>query len=149
VSDLADGIIVTENVCCLKTANTNNNCCAKSDNIPKLVWAVGFAHEQSLRDATLACPASGILKQPEYKQHKSEPCPCRLRMIAGDSHYFLRMSVYFHEIFDGWQTDLSVLFSQPIQTVKDCVIVVQRESFETPISRLPLRLHLLLLVLLN
>ncbi|MDR1480683.1 MAG: hypothetical protein LBJ00_17300 [Planctomycetaceae bacterium] len=30
--------------------------------IPKPVWAVGFALEQPLRDATLACSASGILK---------------------------------------------------------------------------------------
>ncbi|MDR1478718.1 MAG: hypothetical protein LBJ00_07225 [Planctomycetaceae bacterium] len=35
--------------------------------IPKLVWAVGFALEQPLRDATLACSASGISKQLEYK----------------------------------------------------------------------------------
>ncbi|MDR1477367.1 MAG: hypothetical protein LBJ00_00315 [Planctomycetaceae bacterium] len=35
--------------------------------IPKPVWAVGFALEQPLRDATLACSASGILKQLEYK----------------------------------------------------------------------------------
>ncbi|MDR1479521.1 MAG: hypothetical protein LBJ00_11335 [Planctomycetaceae bacterium] len=32
-------------------------------SIPKPVWAVGFAPEQPLRDATLACPASGIVKQ--------------------------------------------------------------------------------------
>ncbi|MDR1480478.1 MAG: prepilin peptidase [Planctomycetaceae bacterium] len=36
-------------------------------NIPKPVLAVGFAHEQPLRDATLACPTSGISKQLEYK----------------------------------------------------------------------------------
>ncbi|MDR1477870.1 MAG: hypothetical protein LBJ00_02905 [Planctomycetaceae bacterium] len=35
-------------------------------SIPKPVWAVGFAHEQPLRDATLACPASGISKQLGY-----------------------------------------------------------------------------------
>ncbi|MDR1479814.1 MAG: hypothetical protein LBJ00_12850 [Planctomycetaceae bacterium] len=29
--------------------------------------AIGFALEQPLRDATLVCPASGILKQLEYK----------------------------------------------------------------------------------
>jgi hypothetical protein len=34
--------------------------------IPKPVWAVGFALEQPLRDATLACSASGISKQLEY-----------------------------------------------------------------------------------
>ncbi|MDR1478273.1 MAG: SDR family NAD(P)-dependent oxidoreductase [Planctomycetaceae bacterium] len=37
------------------------------DDIPKPVWAVGFAPEQPLRDATLACSASGISKQLEYK----------------------------------------------------------------------------------
>ncbi|MDR1480157.1 MAG: hypothetical protein LBJ00_14570 [Planctomycetaceae bacterium] len=36
--------------------------------IPKPVWAVGFAPEQPLRDVTIACPASGILKQLEYSQ---------------------------------------------------------------------------------
>ncbi|MDR1477491.1 MAG: transglutaminase-like domain-containing protein [Planctomycetaceae bacterium] len=34
--------------------------------IPKPVCAVGFALEQPLHDATLACSASGISKQPEY-----------------------------------------------------------------------------------
>ncbi|MDR1478884.1 MAG: hypothetical protein LBJ00_08075, partial [Planctomycetaceae bacterium] len=34
--------------------------------IPKPAWAVGFALEQPLSDATLACSASGILKQLEY-----------------------------------------------------------------------------------
>ncbi|MDR1480002.1 MAG: hypothetical protein LBJ00_13790 [Planctomycetaceae bacterium] len=34
--------------------------------IPTPVWAVGFAHEQPLRDATLTCSASGILKQLEF-----------------------------------------------------------------------------------
>ncbi|MDR1479052.1 MAG: hypothetical protein LBJ00_08920 [Planctomycetaceae bacterium] len=36
------------------------------DGIPKPVWAVGIALEQPLRDAALACSASGILKQLEY-----------------------------------------------------------------------------------
>ncbi|MDR1480346.1 MAG: hypothetical protein LBJ00_15530 [Planctomycetaceae bacterium] len=36
-----------------------------TDVIPKPVWAVGFAPEQPLRDATLACSASGISKQLE------------------------------------------------------------------------------------
>ncbi|MDR1478325.1 MAG: hypothetical protein LBJ00_05230 [Planctomycetaceae bacterium] len=36
--------------------------------IPKSLWAAGFALEQSLRDATLACSASVMLKQPEYNQ---------------------------------------------------------------------------------
>jgi hypothetical protein len=35
--------------------------------IPKPVWAVGFAIEQPLRDATLACSASEISKQLERK----------------------------------------------------------------------------------
>jgi hypothetical protein len=34
--------------------------------IPTLVWAVGFALEQSLHVVTFACPASGNLKQLEY-----------------------------------------------------------------------------------
>ncbi|MDR1478843.1 MAG: hypothetical protein LBJ00_07870 [Planctomycetaceae bacterium] len=31
--------------------------------IPQPVWAVGFAPEQPLCVVTIACPASGILKQ--------------------------------------------------------------------------------------
>ncbi|MDR1479568.1 MAG: MiaB/RimO family radical SAM methylthiotransferase [Planctomycetaceae bacterium] len=38
----------------------------KNPDIPKPAWAIGFAREQPLRDATLACSASGILKQLEY-----------------------------------------------------------------------------------
>jgi hypothetical protein len=38
------------------------------DVIPKPVWAIGFALEQSLHVVTLACSASGILKQLEYKR---------------------------------------------------------------------------------
>ncbi|MDR1478969.1 MAG: hypothetical protein LBJ00_08505 [Planctomycetaceae bacterium] len=37
--------------------------------IPKPVWGVGFALEQPLRDATLACSASGISKQLKYNTH--------------------------------------------------------------------------------
>ncbi|MDR1479545.1 MAG: hypothetical protein LBJ00_11455 [Planctomycetaceae bacterium] len=33
---------------------------ALGKRIPKPVWAAGFAPEQPLRDATLACSASGI-----------------------------------------------------------------------------------------
>jgi hypothetical protein len=35
-------------------------------NIPKPVWAVGFAHEQTLRDATLAVFSFLILKQLQH-----------------------------------------------------------------------------------
>ncbi|MDR1479071.1 MAG: hypothetical protein LBJ00_09025 [Planctomycetaceae bacterium] len=34
------------------------------------VWAVGFALEQPLLVVTLACSASGILKQLEYSEDK-------------------------------------------------------------------------------
>jgi hypothetical protein len=41
--------------------------CGRPDaGIPKPVWAVGFAPEQPLRDATLTCSTSGILKQLEH-----------------------------------------------------------------------------------
>ncbi|MDR1479804.1 MAG: hypothetical protein LBJ00_12800 [Planctomycetaceae bacterium] len=40
--------------------------------IPKPVWAVGFAPEQPLRDATLACSASGILKQLGYSMRQRQ-----------------------------------------------------------------------------
>ncbi|MDR0391715.1 MAG: hypothetical protein LBH59_07395 [Planctomycetaceae bacterium] len=36
--------------------------------IPKPVWAVGFAHEQTLRDATLAVFSFLILKQLQHKR---------------------------------------------------------------------------------
>ncbi|MDR1480737.1 MAG: tryptophan synthase subunit alpha, partial [Planctomycetaceae bacterium] len=39
--------------------------------IPKPVWAVGFAHEQPLRDVTLACSASGISKQLGHNHNNS------------------------------------------------------------------------------
>jgi hypothetical protein len=35
--------------------------------IPKPVWAVGFAHEQTLRDATLAVFSFLILKRLQHK----------------------------------------------------------------------------------
>ncbi|MDR0390705.1 MAG: hypothetical protein LBH59_02270 [Planctomycetaceae bacterium] len=35
-------------------------------NIPKPVWAVGFAHEQTLRDATLAVFSFLILKRLQH-----------------------------------------------------------------------------------
>ncbi|MDR1478526.1 MAG: NAD-dependent epimerase/dehydratase family protein [Planctomycetaceae bacterium] len=41
----------------------------ETSDIPKLVWAVGFAPEQPLCDATLACSASGISKQLEYNNN--------------------------------------------------------------------------------
>ncbi|MDR1479272.1 MAG: DUF3418 domain-containing protein [Planctomycetaceae bacterium] len=50
------------------TTEDNNN----NNRIPKPVWAVGFAPEQPLRDATLACSASGISKQLEYNEN-SQP----------------------------------------------------------------------------
>jgi hypothetical protein len=36
------------------------------DRIPKPVWAVGFAHEQTLRDATLAVFSFLILKRLQH-----------------------------------------------------------------------------------
>jgi hypothetical protein len=36
-------------------------------DIPKPVWAVGFAHEQTLRDATLAVFSFLILKRLQHK----------------------------------------------------------------------------------
>ncbi|MDR1480005.1 MAG: tetratricopeptide repeat protein [Planctomycetaceae bacterium] len=50
-----------------------NESLEKSSNIPKPVWAVGFAHEQPLRDATLACSVSGISKQLEYNIATKKP----------------------------------------------------------------------------
>ncbi|MDR1480816.1 MAG: hypothetical protein LBJ00_17965 [Planctomycetaceae bacterium] len=45
----------------------------KLPNIPKPVLAVGFSPEQPLRDAALACSASGISKQLEYVPVAREP----------------------------------------------------------------------------
>jgi hypothetical protein len=38
----------------------------KKGGIPKPVWAVGFAHEQTLRDATLAVFSFLILKRLQH-----------------------------------------------------------------------------------
>jgi hypothetical protein len=51
----------------LSNIESNNR---KLERIPKPVWAVGFALEQPLRDATLACSASGISKQLEHTASK-------------------------------------------------------------------------------
>jgi hypothetical protein len=43
--------------------------------IPKPVWAIGFALEQPLHVVALACSASGILKQLQYKRLFCPSCP--------------------------------------------------------------------------
>ncbi|MDR0391837.1 MAG: hypothetical protein LBH59_08020 [Planctomycetaceae bacterium] len=46
----------------------------KLHNIPKPVWAVGFALEQTLRDATLPVFSFPILKR---LQHKTNSASCQ------------------------------------------------------------------------
>ncbi|MDR1478634.1 MAG: hypothetical protein LBJ00_06800 [Planctomycetaceae bacterium] len=46
-------------------------------DILKPVWAIGFAIEQPLHVVTLACSASGILKQLKYKGKRF--CPYQLQ----------------------------------------------------------------------
>ncbi|MDR1478951.1 MAG: hypothetical protein LBJ00_08410 [Planctomycetaceae bacterium] len=52
----------------LKTVRFELSC------IPQPVWAIGFALEQPLRDAMLACPAAGISKQLEHNIHQAFTC---------------------------------------------------------------------------
>ncbi|MDR1485669.1 MAG: hypothetical protein LBT09_12720 [Planctomycetaceae bacterium] len=122
-SNPANEIIVTKNSCC-----SEPDCCsANDDNVD------GICSEKSHTE----------------DDDDSEPCPCSLKKPQEDSRYFLKTSISFQKVLKEWQVELYASFLLPIQTVGRVAVLSQINSFETPTSRLPLRLHLLLLVLLN
>ncbi|MDR2761050.1 MAG: hypothetical protein LBB88_00430 [Planctomycetaceae bacterium] len=124
VSDLSKEIIVTEKSCCLKPENNSNtieNCCqgGSSDNGDR------------------------------NNKRKSDSCPCSLKAVSDISRYFLKTTISFQKVLDGWKVDLYSSSFQLIYPIRVTGIEYGSKSFDTPISRLPLRLHLFLLVLLN
>ncbi|MDR2169915.1 MAG: hypothetical protein LBP59_07230 [Planctomycetaceae bacterium] len=121
---LADEIIVTKKGCHLNSACHSCHSLDAADN---------FCYEKSN----------------ERKRHEPESCPCCLRSISSISRYFVKPSFSLQKVLNEWKVDLYVLPSALLQTIDNSVIISCNNFFETPVSRLPLRLHLLLLVLLN
>jgi hypothetical protein len=80
--------------------------------IPKPVWAVGFALEQPLHDATFACSALGISKQLKYKRLL---CPlCHLKTLS--------KLFYFIINFCFWFIPISIVFGVCTFSVWVCII---------------------------
>ncbi|MDR1478045.1 MAG: radical SAM protein [Planctomycetaceae bacterium] len=73
--------------------------------ISKPVWAAGFAPEQPLRDATLACPASGISKQLEYNPvAQDQNAPSIQSPTQSSTGYF---DCFVPLVYHGQNTQLS------------------------------------------
>ncbi|MDR0391021.1 MAG: CPBP family intramembrane metalloprotease [Planctomycetaceae bacterium] len=97
-------------------------------NIPKPVWAVGFAHEQTLRDATLAVFSSLILKRLQHNpenNHQTETQQTKKRLKFGDVFllfvvqlvvaFFLSLSIMM--CFDNYKTEnMQISHNIPINT---------------------------------
>jgi hypothetical protein len=111
---------------------TKNKCCLESDC--------------SIEIADDICPENLC---DEQQQHDSESCPCCFKTPPKISRYFLKPSISSQMILKEWKVDLYTSFSMSIYIIKTAAISNPIQSFETPTSRLPLRLHLLFLVLLN
>jgi hypothetical protein len=134
MSRLSDEIIVTEKSCCLKSednSNTVESCCKDKSN------------DNESNDSE-----SSDIESSDNKKRESK-CPCSLNDGYDVSRYFLKHIISSQQVLKEWKVDLYSLSFQFNQTTCGFVKVYQIKSFDTPNSRLPLRLHLLLLVLLN
>ncbi|MDR1478752.1 MAG: BatA domain-containing protein [Planctomycetaceae bacterium] len=97
-------------------------------DIPKPVWAAGFAHEQPLRDATLAYSASGISKQLEHNIAYTILSPPILRKILyyGEYNFFLVNALNSYIFSSRQPIEVERITKIPEIVPSDSVLVINR-----------------------
>ncbi|MDR0611133.1 MAG: hypothetical protein LBG58_13570 [Planctomycetaceae bacterium] len=80
---------------------------------------------------------------------ESPVCPCSLKQAYDQPNFILPSSILLRKSLDELLIDGSFLYSFSVSTIPVVKIVSFYQPYESPVSRLPVRLHLLLLVLLN
>jgi hypothetical protein len=116
------------------------NCCEHSDS-PDIA-AVAEQPEPS------SCCSKQIPVPAKQEKTDSESCPCLLAEVPDTAAFITSQPISLPDIFsDGLKIDLyAPMTIVPVAAER---FVSSYHSFETPTSRLPVRLYLLLLVLLN
>lgn len=113
------------------------HCCNHSDST--------VVTEQS---ASTSCCSAGVPVRSETNGNDSESCPCLLTQTPDTPIFVTSPQVSLPNVFtDGLKLDAPISASLLPVTVERLVSFYH--PFENPTSRLPVRIHLLLLVLLN
>jgi hypothetical protein len=82
-------------------------------------------------------------------QHESPVCPCSLKSVSDQSNFISPSSILLRQSLDESLVDGYLPYSFLVSAIPVVKIVTFYLLYEPPVSRLPVRLHLLLLVLLN
>ncbi|MDR2441076.1 MAG: hypothetical protein LBE12_17080 [Planctomycetaceae bacterium] len=82
-------------------------------------------------------------------QYGSPVCPCSLKSTTEQSNFISPSSISLQKSFDELLMNGYLSYSFPVSVIPVIKIVTFYLLYEPPVSRLPVRLHLLLLVLLN
>ncbi|MDR2115357.1 MAG: hypothetical protein LBP87_03140 [Planctomycetaceae bacterium] len=125
----------TDSVCC------SSNCCSEEPEISTAETVTVVSHSCCSQMLTDAVPAD--------IQDKSPVCPCSLKSVSKQLTFISPSSISFRQNSDELLTDGYSPYSFSQLSIPVIKIVVFYLFYESPVSRLPVRLHLLLLVLLN
>jgi hypothetical protein len=80
---------------------------------------------------------------------ESPVCPCSLKQVPDQPNFILPSTVLLRQSLDELLFDGFFLYLFSVSAIPAVKIISCYQSYESPVSRLPVRLHLLLLVLLN
>jgi hypothetical protein len=127
------------------------DCC--HDSRPSEIAEVPSAHSCCVSNkVTAEVTVSDDCCSKKTDDNKSDSCPCRIKNSDAPTALW-QPKVFLHQISEQFSEDLKKLsypastFSFPSKAFAE--FVSWHKTFESPTSRLPVRLHLLLLVLLN
>ncbi|MDR1962808.1 MAG: hypothetical protein LBQ50_03415 [Planctomycetaceae bacterium] len=138
-----------EKTCCSSACSITEN----TENVADIVNAVSEKCNclKSLESSKNSETSGGCCsnKPEKNKENNSESCPCYLKTVPETSSSILQTSVSLQQISEQLKADLLSSFVSVTLPTTNIEPGFYNQSFESPVSRLPVRLHLLLLVLLN
>jgi hypothetical protein len=144
----------TELTCCSQNQKKSETLVSIADVstntlLIKIIKIIKITEITKSKSCCARMPVNRVSHGPNDHNQESPVCPCSLKQDPDQPNFILPSSILLRQNLDELLIDGSFLYSFSVSTIPVVKIVSFYLLYESPISRLPVRLHLLLLVLLN
>jgi hypothetical protein len=127
--------------------STESTCCSQKN--AKTSVSIADTSTTTPKSCCSRMPVENISDDLNDINQESPVCPCSLKQVPDQPNFILPSTMLLRQSSDELLLDDSLPSSFSVSAIPVVTIVSFYEPYESLVSRLPVRLHLLLLVLLN
>jgi hypothetical protein len=132
-----------------KESTESTSCCSQKKSQTPVSIANVSTTTVTPRSCCSRIPVENISSDLADLVKESPVCPCSVKQTPDQPNFILPPTILLRQSLDELLPDDSLLCSFFVSVIPVVKTVSFYQCYETPVSRLPVRLHLLLLVLLN